>query len=120
AVRGDVGHLARELPADQLPAGLSHSAFVLHSTRADLPGLTRATARYHQHKNEEGIMEKRQLLQLAAGTLGLALAGGVCAQAWPVKPVRIIVPFGAGGGTDIQARLLAKSFHDSMGQTFVV
>jgi tripartite-type tricarboxylate transporter receptor subunit TctC len=34
--------------------------------------------------------------------------------------VRVIVPFGAGGGTDIQARLLAANFYKSMGQTFVV
>jgi len=34
--------------------------------------------------------------------------------------VRIIVPFGPGGGTDIQGRLLGKKFYESMGQTFVV
>lgn len=59
-----------------------------------------------------------------AGALLAALAA-VCgspalAQQWPVKPVRIIVPFGAGGGTDIQARLLSRKFFDSMKQTFVV
>jgi tripartite-type tricarboxylate transporter receptor subunit TctC len=55
-------------------------------------------------------------------TLGLLAASCTVAHAqdWPLKPVRIIVPFGAGGGTDIQARLLAKSFHDSMKQTFLV
>ena len=37
-----------------------------------------------------------------------------------MKPVRIIVPFGAGGGTDIQARLLGKNFQQSMKQTFIV
>ncbi len=42
------------------------------------------------------------------------------AQTWPAKPVRIIVPFGAGGGTDIQGRLLSKKFYESMGQTFVI
>ncbi len=56
----------------------------------------------------------------AAIALGIAVAGSAHAQSWPTKPVRIIVPFGAGGGTDIQARLLGKSFNDSMGQTFVV
>jgi tripartite-type tricarboxylate transporter receptor subunit TctC len=42
------------------------------------------------------------------------------AQAYPAKPVRIIVPFGAGGGTDIQGRLLAQKFQTSMGQNFLV
>jgi tripartite-type tricarboxylate transporter receptor subunit TctC len=51
---------------------------------------------------------------------GLVLGGAAFAQAWPVKPVRVIVPFAPGGGTDIQARLLAKNFHESTGQTFVV
>lgn len=56
----------------------------------------------------------------AALALGLAAAGAAHAQNWPTRPVRVIVPFGAGGGTDIQARLLAKNFYESMGQTFVV
>lgn len=42
------------------------------------------------------------------------------AQTWPAKPVRIIVPFGPGGGTDIQGRLLGKKFFETMGQTFIV
>lgn len=44
----------------------------------------------------------------------------VAAQQWPSKAVRIVVPFGAGGGTDIQARLLAQKFQASMGQNFLV
>jgi len=44
----------------------------------------------------------------------------LAADSWPTKPVRLMVPFGAGGGTDIQARLLSKKFYESMGQTFVV
>ena len=56
----------------------------------------------------------------AAVALGIAAAGSGHAQSWATKPVRIIVPFGGGGGTDIQPRLLGKSFNDSMGQTFVV
>jgi tripartite-type tricarboxylate transporter receptor subunit TctC len=57
---------------------------------------------------------------MAAGAAALALSGPVHAQTYPAKPVRIIIPFGAGGGTDIQGRLLAKKFFESMGQTFVV
>lgn len=56
-----------------------------------------------------------------ASVLALTIAGGsVWAQAYPAKPVRIIVPFGAGGGTDIQGRLLAQKFQVSMGQNFLV
>jgi tripartite-type tricarboxylate transporter receptor subunit TctC len=59
---------------------------------------------------------------LAAGfaTVAFATAGPAAAQAWPTKSVRIVVPFGPGGGTDIQGRLLGKKFTESMGQTFVV
>ncbi len=42
------------------------------------------------------------------------------AQQWPAKPVRIIVPFGTGGGTDIQGRLLAQKFQQSLSQNFLV
>jgi tripartite-type tricarboxylate transporter receptor subunit TctC len=65
-------------------------------------------------------MKSRELLVCSALALGIALAAAAQAQSWPVKPVRVIVPFAPGGGTDIQARLLAKNFHESMGQTFVV
>jgi len=55
-----------------------------------------------------------------AAAVAVCLAGAAHAQIWPVKPVRIIVPFPPGGGTDIQARLLGKNFFESLGQTFVV
>ena len=41
-------------------------------------------------------------------------------QQWPDKPVRILVPFPPGGGTDIQARLLSNAFQKSMGQNFII
>ena len=44
----------------------------------------------------------------------------VQAQQWPDKPVRILVPFPPGGGTDIQARLLSVAFQKSMGQNFLI
>src|ERR1043166_4446317 len=44
----------------------------------------------------------------------------VCAQTWPTKAVRIVVPFAPGGSTDIQARLLGKKYFESTGQPFIV
>ena len=54
----------------------------------------------------------------------LASAASVQAQAqtsaYPTRPVRIVVPSSAGGGTDILARLMAKKLTESMGQPFIV
>jgi tripartite-type tricarboxylate transporter receptor subunit TctC len=56
---------------------------------------------------------------LAAAAAWVAPIAAV-AQQWPDKPVRILVPFAPGGGTDIQARLLSTAFNQSMGQSFIV
>ena len=66
---------------------------------------------------------KRAVLPAALAGLALAAAGSgpsAAAADYPNKPVRIIVPFAPGGGTDIQARLLSSAFNDSMHQTFIV
>lgn len=53
--------------------------------------------------------------------LALAAAQGMaCAQAWPTKPVRVIVPFTPGSGTDIMARIVTEKLTGQLGQTFVV
>lgn len=64
-------------------------------------------------------MRMSDMLRFSVMGLALALSGAVHGQAWPTKAVRMIVPFGTGGGTDIQARLLANSFRESTGQTFI-
>jgi tripartite-type tricarboxylate transporter receptor subunit TctC len=56
-------------------------------------------------------------------TIGLCLLLGTLpafAQDWPQRPVRLIVPYPAGGGTDIVARVLAQKLGDAFGQRFVV
>ena len=62
----------------------------------------------------------RQLALLGmAAVLGLG-AQGVEAQAWPAKPVTLIVPFPPGGTTDVLARALAESLRTSLGQPVIV
>jgi tripartite-type tricarboxylate transporter receptor subunit TctC len=65
------------------------------------------------------VLSKRCLALLSAAG-AIVLAADAAAQAWPVKPVRMIVPFAAGGGTDIQARLFSAKLSPALGQTFIV
>jgi tripartite-type tricarboxylate transporter receptor subunit TctC len=61
-----------------------------------------------------------RLLAGSVAAVALLFTTSALAQSWPTKPVRIIVPFGPGGGTDIQARVLTNVFNEATGQTFVV
>jgi tripartite-type tricarboxylate transporter receptor subunit TctC len=53
-------------------------------------------------------------------TLTVALLSGAALAQYPSKPVRVVIPFPAGGSTDIVARTLAQALTESMGQPFVV
>src|SRR5262245_44308405 len=59
-------------------------------------------------------------LILTAASILTVMIADAHAQSYPAKAVRIIVPVAPGGGTDPQARLLARKFQESMGQTLVV
>ena len=57
---------------------------------------------------------------LLAGLAALAAAGASAQSAWPTRPVALVVPFAAGGPTDVVARTLAASMSKTLGQTVLV
>jgi len=66
-------------------------------------------------------IRRRTFLQLAAGAAAMpAVSRMARAQAYPSRPVRIIVAFPAGGATDIQARLMGQWLSDRLGQQFII
>jgi tripartite-type tricarboxylate transporter receptor subunit TctC len=67
------------------------------------------------------LPHRRQFLHLAAGAAALpALPRVVRAQAYPTRPVRIVVGFAAGGGIDIIARLMGQWLSERLGQSFLI
>ncbi len=72
-----------------------------------------------------GAVSRRQALLLSAGTaaslaLPAAMAQGPVGAAYPDRPVKIVVPFAPGAGTDAMARLIAQKLGETLNATFVV
>jgi tripartite-type tricarboxylate transporter receptor subunit TctC len=66
-------------------------------------------------------LPRRKFVHLAAGAAALPAVSRVAtAQAYPTRPVRIIVPFPAGQASDTIARLMGQSLSERLGQTFVI
>jgi tripartite-type tricarboxylate transporter receptor subunit TctC len=66
-------------------------------------------------------LPRRNFLRLAAGAAGLPAVSRIArAQAYPARPVRVIVGFPAGGGVDINARPISQWLSERLGQQFVV
>jgi len=64
---------------------------------------------------------RRQILHLATGAAALpAISHFALAQAFPTRPVRIIVGYAAGGGTDISARVIGQWLSERLGQQFII
>lgn len=59
-------------------------------------------------------------IALIAGTLALLASPLAMAQNWPTKPIKLIIPFAAGGTTDILGRLLAQQLTKDLGQNVIV
>jgi tripartite-type tricarboxylate transporter receptor subunit TctC len=66
-------------------------------------------------------LPRRRFLHLAAGAAALPSVSRIAlAQAYPMRPVRIVVGFAAGGAVDIVARLLGQALSERLGQAFVI
>jgi len=67
-------------------------------------------------------LNRRVLLRQLAGCslFSSPLAMANSDQAWPAKPLRLVVPFAAGGAADLAARLIAQQMSQSLGKPMVV
>jgi len=67
------------------------------------------------------LPHRRQFLHLAAGAVALPAVSRIArAQGYPTRPVRIVVGFPPGGGSDITARLMGQWLSERLGQPFVI
>src|SRR5438046_803700 len=67
-----------------------------------------------------GLAGAALALGLAAAALALGLVGAALAQDYPAKPIRFIVPYPPGGGTDVVARVLTEPLGIALGQTIII
>ncbi|CAG1014016.1 hypothetical protein BURC_00585 [Burkholderiaceae bacterium] len=65
-------------------------------------------------------MQRRTIITALVAAASMAAAGAASAQAYPSKPIRLIVPFAPGGTTDIVARVISDKMGQTLGQTVVV
>src|SRR5262245_32023096 len=71
-------------------------------------------------RREDETMKATTLVRLAACAATLLALPAAAQDAWPSRPVKLIVPSSAGGGTDLYARLLGQALGDALKQQFVV
>src|SRR4051812_15972064 len=69
---------------------------------------------------ERTVVEMSLSRRVALSLPLLALAASARAEAWPTKPLRLVVPYPAGGPTDVLARALAAKMSEGLGQQIVV
>lgn len=82
---------------------------------------SRKSTRQPSLSHQDVDTQRRRLLTASASGAALCLAGPVFAQGnYPARPIRLVVPFAAGGGTDASTRVLSMTLGDVLGQSVVV
>lgn len=81
----------------------------------DRDGFNKGASVTFSNSNKQ-VCSRATIMMLFAAIVALPAQ----AQDYPVKPIRIVLPFAAGGGTDVLARILAQRFHETMGQPATV
>jgi tripartite-type tricarboxylate transporter receptor subunit TctC len=67
-----------------------------------------------------GPMRRRDFLNLLGGCALIPAAPAGAADTFPTRPIRLVVPYPPGGGTDIVGRVLGQKLHESLGQPIVI
>src|SRR5262245_36986172 len=93
---------------------------IRHKSEAKLPGASARLRRRPRPDLGNDMLRSFRTLLLAAGALLVGSVASDHAQNWPTRPVSVLVPFGAGGNTDMMARLGAQHLAAKFGQSFVV
>src|SRR5262245_58443710 len=95
-----------------------------HSNRRHQGAMTRNTAMvWHAAFSRSNAVKlpRRNFLHLAAGAATLPAVSPIAkAQAYPARPVRMVVGFPPGGGADITARLIGQWLSERLGQPFII
>jgi tripartite-type tricarboxylate transporter receptor subunit TctC len=66
-------------------------------------------------------LPRRNFLHLAAGAAALPVVSRIAwAQTYPTRPITMVVPFAAGGTTDVVARVVSEHMSHTLGQQFIV
>ena len=65
-------------------------------------------------------MQRKSFIKLAVGAITMAVASMAAAQAYPSKPVKVVIPFPPGGTLDTVGRQLAQKLSEQMGQPFII
>jgi tripartite-type tricarboxylate transporter receptor subunit TctC len=65
-------------------------------------------------------MKRRAFILALGGAVMILPATAAAAESFPTRPIRLVVPYPAGGGTDIVGRILGQKLHESLGQPIVI